>query len=119
MIGFLALKLYHVATYSNAERILADGFHDPQGSLGLIAEEALWRPYSLKGVTFLQRPTRDRDRDTAILVIDPPEEVIAQFELIEEDEQDVKEGYREWCIPAEVANRYFTDRTIYHASDLA
>ena len=112
------MKLYYTTTYSRAELIQTQGFQDPRGVVGTIAEEALWRPYSLKGVIFSQRPSDSSATDKAVLVIDAPEEAIARFELIEEDEEEVKEGYREWCIPAEVANRYFTDRTIYHAADL-
>ena len=33
--------------------------------------------------------------------IDIPESVIADYEIIEQSK-----GYREWCIPAEIVNRY-------------
>lgn len=112
------LKLYHVTTHSAAQLIQAEGFRDPEGVFGVIADEAVWRPYALKGVLFFQRPSAHGDPEAAVLIIDVSKEAVAQFELVEEDDE-AKEGYREWCISAEVANRSFSDRTIYRLADFA
>ena len=49
----------------------------------------------------------------AYLVLDIPDAELTQYEWFEEGK-----GYREWCIPAELANLYFFDRAIYSWEEL-
>jgi len=53
-------------------------------------------------VWFSDRPldANDGARGDGLLVVDIPEEVIVDYEWVEEGK-----GYREWLIPAEVVNR--------------
>ncbi len=114
------MKLYHISKYQQAKTIQSEGFVDPVGAYGVIAEEALWRPYALKGVFFYEHPKGynafSSGEQMAVFVVDFPGDLIGRFEVLEE-EDEVREGYREWCIPADIANQYFIDRTIYSLED--
>lgn len=101
------MKLYHITKYQQAKAIQSEGFVDPEGAYGVIAEEALWRPYALKGVFYYEHPRGyhafSSGEQIAVFIVDFPGDVI-RFEVPEE-EQEIREDYREWCIPAEVANQ--------------
>jgi hypothetical protein len=87
------MKLYH-NTFAS-EEILSEGFKDGEGRY-LTTE-------TFRGVFLSNTPldiNEGADGDT-LLSIEIPEEVIAEFEWIEDGKP-----YREWCIPAKTVNRY-------------
>ncbi len=86
--------LYH-RTYE-AKAILAQGFRDGKGTYVTDDRE-------FQGVWLADHPldvNEGADGD-GVLVLDIPEEVIAQYEWIEEGKR-----YREFLVPAEIVNRY-------------
>ena len=101
------MKLYHTTTVKRAEIIKSKGFHDAEGSYGLAYEDGT--PFYIRGVFFSDFPLGPGDglptNASEVFVIDIPEDMIESYEIIEEGK-----GYREWCIPASVANKYFTER---------
>ncbi len=88
------MTLYHT-TYE-AKAILDQGFRDGKGTY-------LTDDCEFRGVWLADRPldvNEGADGD-GILVLDIPEEVIAEYEWIEEGKR-----YREFLVPAEIVNRY-------------
>jgi hypothetical protein len=85
--------LYHRT--NEAEQIRAEGFRDGEGSY---LTDRRWR-----GVWFSDDPEAgDQELPNAIVVaIDVPAAVAADYEWVEE-----ARPYREFLIPADVANRY-------------
>ena len=70
------------------------------------------RPFTVKGI-FFSDCALDVNEGVAfgsdsMFLVDIPEHEIADFELVEEEKP-----YREWCIPASIANHYFSDRAIH------
>lgn len=94
------MKFYHVTTKPAAALIQKGGFRDFEHAVGHII---------LTGVWFSDSPWYDGanvDLDglppsRACLVIDLPEERLAAFELVPDDDEPM---YREWCISAALAN---------------
>jgi len=104
----MLLKLYHTTTPENANKITKDGFIDTRGNYGMIAEDG--NPFFVEGVFFSDGAMGNEDgldtNASAVFRLEIPEELIIDYELIE----DYK-GYREWCIPSPIVNRYVTQRT--------
>jgi hypothetical protein len=75
---------------------------------GYVGERDDGTPFHANGVFFSDRPTwdggycGDPPEGWCILVVEIPEEVTAEYEFLQEDCP-----YREWCIPAALANHYF------------
>ena len=101
------MKLYHTTTLERAGIIKSGGFRDAEGSYGLMYEDRT--PYYIRGVFFSDTPLDCNDglpSDVSeVFVLEIPDDVIEPYELIEEGK-----GYREWCIPARLVNKYFTKR---------
>lgn len=101
------MKLYHTTTVEQAEIIKSKGFRDAEGSYGLAYDDGT--PFHIRGVFFSDFPLGPGDglftNASEVFVIEIPEDMIKGYEIIEESK-----GYREWCIPAAVANKYFTKR---------
>jgi hypothetical protein len=99
------VRLYHTTDASAFEAILQPGFQDKTGSYGFVNDH---RPASLTGVWFANRPLGVSEGaadepvlGAPVLVIDVDEEAVAAYELT------TRSGtYREWCIPAELANHH-------------
>jgi len=101
------MKLYHTTTPAWAESIKSKGFRNAEGSYGLMHEDGT--PFHIRGVFFSNTPLGCQNGllpdASEVFVIDIPEELITDYELIEEGK-----GHREWYIPAKVANKYFVCR---------
>lgn len=99
------MRLYHTTTANAAEAILHAGIQDETGSYGFWNKD---EPVSLTGVWFADRPlgvsegaADDPVLGAPVLIIEVDEAAIAAFEM-----STLPEVYREWCIPAELANRH-------------
>lgn len=101
------MQLYHTTTLERAGIIKSGGFRDAEGSYGLMCDSQT--PYYIRGVFFSDSPLESSDglpEDVSeVFVLEIPDDEIEPYELIEEGK-----GYREWCIPARLVNRYFTKR---------
>jgi hypothetical protein len=89
------VRYYH--TTDAASRILEEGFRDDSGSYGLAT-------FTLKGVFISDEPLDDNEGaiGDGVLELDLPDDLdIGEYELIEEGK-----GYREWCVPARILNKY-------------
>jgi hypothetical protein len=87
------MRLYHRTDARDA--ILADGFTDAEGD---------YLTDRIHGGVWLRDRILDANEGTAgedVLDLEIPEEIVAPFEWVEEDT-----GYREFLVPAEIANRY-------------
>ena len=89
------MRYYH--TTDAASRILEEGFRDDSGNYGLAT-------FTLTGV-FISDESLDVNEGAIgdyVLELDLPDDLdIGEYELIEEGE-----GYREWCVPARILNKY-------------
>jgi hypothetical protein len=88
------MRLYHRTDAKDA--ILADGFTD--------AESDYLTERLHGGVLLTDRILDSKEGAAAgedVLDLEIPEEIVAPFEWIAEDK-----GYREFFVPAEIANRY-------------
>ena len=96
------MKLYHGTSRSNVDAIKNDGFRDATGNYMLSIE--------ITGVFFSNMPLDENEGacSDAYFVVDIPEDQIDYYELKEEGKR-----YREWCIPAALANTYFISRDTY------
>jgi hypothetical protein len=85
--------LYHRTTAANAEQILRDGFRDNVGTYLTTREHS--------GVWLSDVPLdiNEGAKGDTLLKVELPEQVIADFEWIEEGKP-----YREWLIPAQRIN---------------
>ena len=99
------MKLYHGTSRIHADAIIKEGFQDRTGTYML--------SITLTGVWFGNQMLDENEgaKSEAYFIIDIPESLLVN-ELIEEGRE-----FREWCIPAELANRYFSNREIW-ASDI-
>jgi len=90
---------YHRTRY--AAEILNHGFRDGEGSYGLRDDDG--EPFKLKGVFFSDQPLDEGQGayGDVVLTMEIPEVELAEYEIGEEGK-----GYREFCIPATVANQY-------------
>jgi hypothetical protein len=87
------MYLYHRTPAAHA--ILTEGFRDAEGSY---MTSELFR-----GVWFADRPVSacEGAKGDTVLAVDIPDEVLHDYEWIEEGKP-----YREWLIPAVLANQY-------------
>lgn len=87
------IRLYHRT--DSADVILRDGFRDGEGTYMTTQR---WT-----GVFFSDRPLdcNEGANGSAVIRVVAVEQEIAQYEWIEEEGT-----YREWCIPAQLANSY-------------
>jgi hypothetical protein len=87
------MRLYHATTPENAAAILIYGFKNGEDfSMGI------------KGVFLSSYPFNVNDgaeRFRTVLNVKIPVNLIADYEVIEDGKP-----YREWCVPAEIVNRY-------------
>jgi hypothetical protein len=93
------VRLHHTTTKLNANRIMRDGFRNASGDYGLATT-------ILTGVWFASEPlgvnegcADEPSLGAPVIVIELDEGQIHEYELIEEGKP-----YREWCVPAELAN---------------
>jgi hypothetical protein len=103
------VRLYHTTTPEAVASIQRDGFRDGSGSYGFIH-------LTLTGVFFSDHPVGgdegakgDPVLGDPVLVIDIPEDEISQYGW--------EDAIREWCIPAELVNRYGPPAVIYDPLD--
>ena len=103
------MRLYHGTTLANAGLVASNGFQDVTSNFGLFSG-ASGEPVNTTGVFFSDLVLDENEGicSEAYLVLEIPEEHLVSYEWMEEGK-----GYREWCIPAVLANTFFTDRTIY------
>lgn len=90
------MKLYHLTTSANAESIRAHGFRDSErdGVRGVwFSDVPLWDG----------GPVDDVPDGWSIISINIADDLLAEFEV--SIAADVPPTYREWCVPASVANR--------------
>ncbi len=108
------MRLYHGTTLANAEQVASSGFQDVTNNFGLYSA-ASGEPVNTTGVFFSDLVLDENEGicSEAYFVLDIPNEHLASFEWMEEGK-----GYREWCIPAALANSFFADRTIYSWEDV-
>jgi hypothetical protein len=97
------MKIYHTTTRDRADAILRHGFRDATGSYGFANRDG--SPFTLTGVFFSDVPVGvnegakgDPLLGDPVLVVEIPESEIAPYGW--------EDAIREWCIPAEVVNRY-------------
>ena len=108
------MRLYHGTTLGNAELVASNGFQDSTSNFGLYSA-ASSEPINTTGVFFSDLVLDENEGicSEAYLVLEIPDEHLASYEWMEEGK-----GYREWCIPAALANSFFTNRTIYSWEDV-
>lgn len=87
--GAARMKLYHRTPAPEA--VLRDGFRERRGSMGLM------------GVWLSDVPLGENEgaRGPTVLATEIPDEELVDLEIVEEGKP-----YREWCVPAEVVNRF-------------
>lgn len=83
------MKLYHRTP--NPEAILREGFRDLRGSMDL---SGVW-------LSAVPLDIGEGAKGPTVLSIDIPEEELVDFEVLEEGKP-----YREWCVPADLVNRF-------------
>jgi len=92
------MKLFHVTTHEAASQIMAKGFRDCPQPVGGIIVTGVWLSdapwYDGANVDLGDLP-----KNRTCLTLELPEDQMAEFELVEGDAM-----YREWCIPAALAN---------------
>lgn len=110
------MKLYHGTTESAAQSIRSKGFQDADGHYGFFDDYG--HRVTHRGAFFSDRPLDGNEGlppdANVFFIVDIPKNLIANFELIEEGTK----GYREWCIPVDLVNKFFIDRTIYERDAL-
>ena len=108
------MRLYHGTTLANAEQVAENGFQDLTSNFGLYSGTS-GEPVNTTGVFFSDLVLDENEGvcSQAYFVLEIPNEHLASYEWIEEGK-----GYREWCIPAALANSFFMDRTIYRWEDV-
>jgi hypothetical protein len=96
------MNFYH-RTY-HADAILRGGFRDEEGSYGM-------EDFTIRGVFLSDKPLDGNEGagGDKLLEVRLPDECcdFSYYELVEEGKP-----YREWCIPAEIINRYGTVRLV-------
>ncbi len=108
------MRLYHGTTLANAEQVARNGFQDVTSNFGLYSA-ASGEPVNTTGVFFSDLVLDENEGicSEAYFVLDIPNEHLDSYEWMEEGK-----GYREWCIPAALANSFFANRTIYSWEDV-
>jgi len=90
------MRLYHETPHADA--ILADGFRDGEGKY---LTDGMHR-----GVWVSDRPLGEIGEGGRVFVIDVPEDVVLEFEWVEEGK-----GYREFLVPAAILNAHDVNLT--------
>ncbi len=108
------MRLYHGTTLANAEQVVRNGFQDVTSNFGLYSA-ASGEPVNTTGVFFSDLVLDENEGicSEAYFVLEIPNQHLSSYEWMEEGK-----GYREWCIPAALANSFFADRTIYSWEDV-
>ena len=108
------MRLYHGTTLANAEHVAGSGFQDLTSNFGLYSAVS-GEPVNTTGVFFSDLVLDENEGvcSQAYFVLEIPDEHLASYEWMEEGK-----GYREWCIPAALANSFFADRKIYSWEDV-
>ena len=108
------MRLYHGTTLVNAEQVANNGFQDATSNFGLYNAVSS-EPINTTGVFFSDLVLDENEGicSEAYIVLEIPDEHLGSYEWMEEGK-----GYREWCIPAALANSFFTNRTIYGWEDV-
>ncbi len=99
--------LYHVTHRKAAESIQKNGFKDSSGYYGLSTTQ--------RGVFFSDKlldgndvPLRQDEELDSFFKVDIDEKIINSYEWVHD-----YTAFREWCIPSEIINKHFMNRTIY------
>lgn len=88
------MRIFHRTVKTVADAIMSEGFKDN--------EEKYLSDFSWRGVWVSDRPLRgDPARQNAVLMLEVPAEVFAEYEWLQEGET-----YRGSLIPASILNRY-------------
>jgi hypothetical protein len=97
------MRIYHTTTADAAEAILREGFRDASGWYGFVRDDGTRLIQT--GVFFSDVPVGvnegakgDPLLGDPVLVVEIPEDEIAEYGWTD--------AIREWCIPAEIVNRY-------------
>ncbi len=108
------MRLYHGTTLANAGLVASNGFQDVTSNFGLYSG-ASGEPVNTTGVFFSDLVLDENEGicSETYFVLEIPDEHLASYEWMEEGK-----GYREWCIPAALANSFFANRTIYSWEDV-
>ena len=103
------MRLYRGTTLANAQQVAENGFHDLTSNFGLYSGTT-GEPVNTTGVFFSDLVLDENEGicSEAYFLLEIPDQHLASYEWVEEGK-----AYREWCIPAVLANSFFTDRTIY------
>ena len=101
------MKLYHWTINRNS--IEKNGFHDGEHSCDSHGVQGAWFADQILG------PLDGVGKGSELLTVEIPEDIIKPFKWKEKGV-----GYREWCIPAQIVNKYeikfpntYRDRGIY------
>ncbi len=108
------MLIFHTTTKENAEKIVLNGFLDPQGE---IIRNHDCTPTE-EGIYFANQVVEDGSLDSGAnfyFQIEIPEDIIAEYEVTDDANEVVP--YREWVIPANTINSYFNDKNIYKAGE--
>ncbi len=109
------MRLFHTTSEEAATAILRDGFHDAAGSYGFVSWSSPVCSSPIRPWGFNEGAVDDPVVGAPVLVVEIPEEVIAEHEIIEDAKP---EGvYREWIVPAELANGYGRPKVIRMTED--
>jgi len=108
------MRLYHGTTLANAEQVASNGFQDVTSNFGLYSAASL-EPVNTTGVFFSDLVLDENEGicSESYFVLEIPDQDLVSYEWMEEGK-----GYREWCVPAALANSFFTNRTIYSWEDV-
>jgi hypothetical protein len=88
------MKLYHRTDNAAADAILSGGFLDGTGTYGTAKEHT--------GVWFSDEPLDENEGACGNVLLS----VVVPDDLLPLYFWDEPMGYRSWCIPAEIVNRY-------------
>ncbi len=110
------MRLYHVTSQDSAKIIQKRGFKAKKNGYYGIHDPKTNKPKFQTGVFLSNTILNANDglliNEPAIFVLDIPEKEISQYEWLNE-----QGSYREWCIPAVVVNKFFTNRKHYREED--
>ena len=108
------MRLYHGTTLANAEQVAENGFQDLTSNFGLYSGTS-GEPVNTTGVFFSDLVLDENEGicSQAYFLLEIPDQHLASYEWVEEGK-----AYREWFIPATLANSFFTNRTIYSWEDV-
>jgi hypothetical protein len=88
------LRLFHATTEAAAASIFTSGFRDSTLYIDGLELTGVW-------LSDIPLDRQEGTKGTEVLVVDLPEELLADYELIEDEKT-----YREFCVPSGTVNRY-------------